>query len=281
VLNNIINRLCCRFHLLCFSFLSRDKQVKSLVEKLRSTGFNFVQFEKALQYRPRDWKLFLQALIHRSYLQLIDECWESNERLEFLGDAILSFVVAEHLFETYPEMEEGNLTKLRSRLVNRKILAQRSKELHISDFLLLSPSAAQSIDSGSESIIADAFESIVGALYLDGGFSAAKRFISASLLNNPEVFKSALMDDNYKSALLEYVQARSLGIPRYSVIQEEGPEHDRRFTVEVTVGVQPWGVGSGRSKKEAEQFSAADALERIQQQKIDFHPENVHETTTK
>jgi ribonuclease-3 len=281
VLNNIINRLRCRFHLLCFSFLSRDTQVKSLVEKLRSTGFDFVQFEKALQYRPRKWKLFLQALIHRSYLQLTDERWESNERLEFLGDAILSFVVAEHLFRTYPEMEEGNLTKLRSRLVNRKILAQRSKELHLSDFLLLSTSATQSIDSGSESIIADAFESIIGALYLDGGFTAAKRFIYASLLENLEVFNSAMMDDNYKSALLEYVQARSLGIPRYSVTQEEGPEHDRRFSVEVTIGADTWGVGSGRSKKEAEQSAAADALERIQQQKVNFHPENVNETSAK
>ena len=174
MLNNIIRRLCCRFHLLWFSFLSRDVQFKSLVEKLRSTGFDFAQFEEALQYRPRKWKLFLQALIHRSYLQFIDEQWDSNERLEFLGDAILNFVVAEHLFRTYPDMEEGNLTKLRSRLVNRKILAQRAKDLHLSDFLLLSSSAAQSIDSGSESIIADAFESIIGALYLDGGFCGGK-----------------------------------------------------------------------------------------------------------
>ena len=118
-------------------------------------------------------------------------------------------------------MEEGNLTKLRSRLVNRRILAQRSKELHLSEFLLLSSSAAQSIDSGSESIIADAFESIIGALYLDGGLAAARKFISTSLLRNQEVFNSAMMDDNYKSALLEYAQARSYGIPRYSVLHEE------------------------------------------------------------
>ena len=90
-----------------------------------------------------------------------------------------------------------------------------------------------------------------------------------------------MMDDNYKSALLEYVQARSLGIPRYSVTQEEGPEHDRRFTVEVTVGSQSWGVGSGRSKKEAEQSAAADALERIQQHKVNFYPENINETSAK
>jgi ribonuclease-3 len=281
VLNNIINRLRCRFNLLCFAFLSRDRQAKSLIEKLHSTGFDFVQFEEALQYRPRKWKLFLQALIHRSYLQLIDERWESNERLEFLGDAILSFVVAENLYRNYPDMEEGNLTKLRSRLVNRKILAQRSKDLHLSDFLLLSTSAAQSIDSGSESIIADAFESIVGALYLDGGFVAAKKFIYTSLLKNSDVFNSAKMDDNYKSRLLEYAQARSLGIPRYSVTLEEGPEHDRRFTVEVFIGSKSWGSGSGRSKKEAEQSAAAFALEHIQHLEVNFHIENMNEISTK
>ena len=281
VLNKIINRLWCRFRLNYYFLFSRDTQVKSLIEKLRSTGFDFVQFEKALHYRPRKWRLFLQALIHRSYLQLVDERWESNERLEFLGDAILSFVVAEYLFKTYPEMEEGNLTKLRSRLVNRKILAQRSKDLYLSNFLLLSSSAAQSIDNGSESIIADAFESIIGALYLDGGFATAKKFIHTTLLDNPEVFNSALTDDNYKSALLEYVQARSLGIPHYTVTQEDGPEHDRRFTVNVTISAHSWGFGTGRSKKEAEQSAAAEALERIQQQKLDSQFENVHEKSAK
>jgi ribonuclease III len=281
VLNNVISRLHCRFHLLYYSLFSRDEHVKSLVEKLCSSGFDFVQFEKALHYRPKKWKLFLQALIHRSYLQLIGEHWESNERLEFLGDAILSSIVAEHLYKTYPEMEEGNLTKLRSRLVNRKILAQRSRDLHLSDFLLLSPSAAQSLDSGSESIIADAFESIIGALYLDGGYAAAQKFIYSSLLKNPEVFNSAMTDDNYKSALLEYAQARSLGIPRYAVTLEEGPEHDRRFTVVVSLGAQSWGNGSGRSKKEAEQSAAANAIENIQNHEINSTSENIHESSAK
>lgn len=280
MLNNVISRLCCRFRLRCFYLFSRDKHVKSLVEKLHSNGFDFVQFEEALHYNPRKWKLFLQALIHRSYLQLIDEQWESNERLEFLGDAILSFVVAEHLYKSYPDMEEGNLTKLRSRLVNRKIFAQRSKDLHLSEFLLLSTSAAQSLDSGSESIIADAFEAIVGAIYLDGGYVAVQKFIYSTLLKNPDVFNSAMTDDNYKSALLEYAQARSLTVPRYSVVHEEGPEHDRRFTVEVIIGNQSLGIGSGRSKKEAEQSAAAFALERIQQQQEDSKSENVHESTS-
>jgi ribonuclease-3 len=236
-----------------------------MFERLRAEGFDFLRFVEVLNYQPHKWKLFFQALLHRSYLQFIEGKWESNERLEFLGDAILNFIVAEYLFRTYPDMEEGDLTKLRSRLVNRRNLAQRSKDLRLSGFLLISSSAAQSIDSGSESIIADAFEAIIGALYLDGGFEAAKNFIHATLLNNPNTFNLAMMDDNYKSALLEYAQARSLGTPRYSVIREEGPEHERRFTMEVTIGTQSLGSGSGRSKKEAEQSAAENALKNIQQ----------------
>jgi ribonuclease-3 len=225
--------------------------------------------------------LFLQALLHRSYLQFLGEQWSSNERLEFLGDAILNFIVAEHLFLTYPAMEEGELTKLRSRLVNRKILAQRAKDMHLSDYLLLSSSAAQSVDSGSESIIADAVESVIGAIYLDGGLQAARIFICAALLKNTEVFNSAMADDNYKSTLLEYTQARSLGIPRYSVIHEEGPEHDRRFTIEVSIGAQSYGSGFGRSKKEAEQAAAARAIEYIQQHPIPSKTENENIATEK
>ncbi len=237
-------------------------------------GFDFDRFARTIRYYPAKWKLFLQALLHRSYLQFADEKWDSNERLEFFGDAILNFIVAEHLFHTYPEMEEGSLTKLRSRLVNRKILAQRAKDMQLSDFLLLSSSAAQSIGSGSDSILADAFEAIVGALYLDGGLSAARKFIHATLLSNPDVFNTALTDDNYKSALLEYAQARSLGVPRYAVVREDGPEHDRRFTVEVLIGLQTAGVGSGRSKKDAEQAAAAQALDRIQSHLHNSQSEN-------
>jgi ribonuclease-3 len=281
VLNNVLRRLCCRLRLQWFSRFSRDEQFKFLVEKLRSTKFNFTQFAEAIHYTPCNWKLFLQALLHRSYLQFLGEQWSSNERLEFLGDAILNFIVAEHLFLTYPEMEEGELTKLRSRLVNRKILAQRAKDMHLSDYLLLSSSAAQSVDSGSESIIADAVESVIGAIYLDGGLEAARKFIYATLLKNTEVFNSAMADDNYKSTLLEYTQARSLGIPRYSVIHEEGPEHDRRFTIEVSIGAQSYGSGFGRSKKEAEQAAAARAIEHIQQNPIPSKTENENSATEK
>lgn len=234
-------------------------------DQISSKGFDFGKFENTIGYVPRNWDLFTQSLLHRSYLQFVSPRWKSNERLEFLGDSVLNSTVAEFLYDSYPELEEGDLTKLRSRLVNRRILAQRAKELHISDFLLLSSSAVQSIDSGSESILADAFEAILGAIYLDGGANAARKFVHRTLLADRAVLNSAQTDDNYKSALLEYAQRNALGIPRYSVLKEEGPEHDRRFTIEVIVGNQTVGTGSGKSKKDAEQSAAAQALEKVQQ----------------
>jgi ribonuclease III len=237
-------------------------------QQISTKGFDFRRFEKTIGYPPKDWDLFVQSLLHRSYLQFVSDRWKSNERLEFLGDSVLNATVAEFLYESFPELEEGDLTKLRSRLVNRRILAQRAKELHISDFLLLSNSAVQSIGSGSESILADAFESILGAIYLDGGANAAHKFVYRTLLADQELLHSAQTDDNYKSALLEYAQRNSLGVPRYSVLKEEGPEHERRFTIEVIVGNLTFGTGIGKSKKDAEQSAAAQALEKIQQGQI-------------
>ena len=234
-------------------------------QQISNKGFDFRRFENTIGYRPGNWNLFVQSLLHRSYLQFVSDRWKSNERLEFLGDSVLNSTVAQFLYESYPDLEEGDLTKLRSRLVNRKVLAQRAKELHISDFLLLSNSAVQSIDSGSESILADAFEASLGAIYHDGGADAARRFVHRTLLADQDVLNTAQMDDNYKSALLEYAQRNALGIPRYSVLKEEGPEHERKFTIEVIVGNQTFGTGSGKSKKDAEQSAAAQALEKIQQ----------------
>jgi ribonuclease-3 len=244
------------------SFRSRAR-ARFWAKELKRESFDFGLFERTIGYQPANWKLFFESLLHRSYLQIIEERWNSNERLEFLGDAVLNFVVADYLYAAYPEMEEGELTKFRSRLVNRKILAQRAKEMCVSDFLFMSSSAAQSVGSGSESILADAFEAIIGALYLDGGIEAAEGFVRRAILSQEHVLSGAKADDNYKSTLLEYSQGHALGIPRYSVVREEGPEHDRRFTVEVFIGSQSYGFGTGRSKKDAEQDAASHALEKI------------------
>jgi len=207
---------------------------KELAELEQSLGFSF-----------KDKRLLWQALTHRSYLnENPNHPYENNERLEFLGDAVLNCLVAEHLYASYPAMEEGDLTKVRSRLVNRKNLAHRARELRLSEFMLLSASAVQSLGSGSESILSDAFESLIGAIYLDGGIDAAREFVRRTLVLNNAVITSALMDDNYKSGLLEYSQARSLGVPRYTILREEGPDHDRRFTIEVFLGQESYGIGT-------------------------------------
>ncbi len=239
-------------------------ETPGLLQVLSHRSFPFSRFEKIIEYHPRSWKYFLESLLHRSYLQYLDVAIHSNERLEFLGDAVLNFLVADFLHTQYPHLAEGNLTKYRSRLVNRRILAQRAKELNISEFLFLSPSASQSLDSGSDSILADSFEALIGALYLDGGMEAAKAFVERNLLQHIDMTALISADDNYKSALLEHAQSRSLGIPKYSLLKEEGPDHDRRFTIEVLVGTESYGVGTGRSKKDAEQAAAFMALEKIQ-----------------
>ncbi|MBI3005199.1 MAG: ribonuclease III [Ignavibacteriales bacterium] len=251
-----------------FHSLRSRPRGKRWARELNRESFNLRLFQDTIGYQPANWKFFFESLLHRSYLQFVGEQWNSNERLEFLGDAVLNFIVADYLHSAHPGMEEGELTKYRSRLVNRKILAQRAKEFHISDFLFLSSSAAQSIDSGSESILADAFEAIIGALYLDGGMKAARGFVDRTILSKEHVLLGAWADDNYKSTLLEYAQGRALGIPRYAVVREEGPEHDRRFTVEVFVGTQSYGVGSGRSKKDAEQAAAAVAISKISKEPV-------------
>jgi ribonuclease III len=240
-----------------------DPEAETLASAFRGRKFDSARFEKLIGYRPRNWALFHESLLHRSYLQYLGPQVQSNERLEFLGDAVLNSLVADYLYRRYPSLEEGDLTKIRSRLVNRKALALRAKELNLSEHMLLSSSALQSVEGGSDSILADAFEAVLGAMYLDGGLTAARTFVARTLLSNTEILTSALTDDNYKSALLEYSQGHSMGVPRYIVVKEDGPDHDRRFTVEVFLGQESLGVGAGRSKKDAEQAAAAQALDRI------------------
>jgi ribonuclease-3 len=228
---------------------------------------DFKRFESVLQYRFRTKSLFLQAVLHRSYLQFaeVPEI-HSNERLEFLGDSILNMVVAERLYRLYPDAEEGDLTIMRARLVNRKAVVYYAKKIHLRDFLLLSNSASQTAEKGADTILADAYEAVIGAVYLDGGLDEAKVFVERQLTS---VLREGILheaDENYKSALLEYAQAKGRPLPHYTIMKEEGPDHDRTFTVEVSVGDGMSGVGMGKNKKEAEQAAAQHALSLLGQQ---------------
>ncbi|HUI29805.1 MAG TPA: ribonuclease III [Candidatus Acidoferrales bacterium] len=225
------------------------------------------ELEKTLGVKIRNENYFSEALTHRSVLSIPSyEEKNSNERMEFLGDAILNFLVAEFLFNEFPEIDEGQMTRLRSLLVNQHALAEYASEINLSSFLSLSTSAQQAIDKGYETIVSDALEAVIAATYLDGGMKAAKRFVDKMVLPKKKQLSRQMfnaLDRNFKSALLELAQSRGLGAPRYNVLKEEGPDHDRTFTVEVLVGDESCGVGTGKTKKAAEQSAAGEAYEKL------------------
>ncbi len=232
-----------------------------------SIGKKKSELERALGVKIGDEGYYAEALTHRSALSIPSNGGKnSNERMEFLGDAVLNLLVAEILFERFPELDEGQLTRLRSLLVNQHALAERATAVSLSGFLSMSNSAQQTIERGYESIISDAFEAVVAAIYLDNGLKAAKRFVIDKVMPTEfridrEMFKA--LDRNFKSALLELAQGVGLGAPRYNLIKEEGPDHDRTFTVEVLVNETHYGMGSGKTKKAAEQSAAEEAYERL------------------
>lgn len=226
---------------------------------------DFKELEQFLRSRINDRNLFAQALSHRSYLQSIGaDTLASNERLEFLGDAVLGLVVGERLYRLYTTSAEGHLTRIRSCLVNRRSLSVYARQIHLEKFMLMSTGAAGTGMRGIEKILADGFEAIVGAIYIDGGYESAKRFIEEQIRIASEQGTVQTTDDNFKSQLLEFSQGEGLGIPRYLTLKEEGPDHDRTFTVEVYLGDAPYGVGMGKNKKDAEQLAAEKALQKIQ-----------------
>lgn len=211
----------------------------------------------------KNQKLFLQAFTHRSYLNEIKEKIESNERLEFLGDSIVSFVVSEYLFKQYSQFNEGILTNLRSLLVNTKSLASIAKELNFGKFLRLSRGEEESMGRQNQSLLADCFEAYIGALFLDQGMEGAKLFLSETLLCRADEFAKQKALKDPKSLLQEQVQAKKLSSPTYKVLEETGPAHARTFTIGVYVENNMLGKGNGKSKQEAEENAAEKALEKM------------------
>ncbi|MDZ7344156.1 MAG: ribonuclease III [candidate division KSB1 bacterium] len=224
---------------------------------------------KHIGYRFRRIELLEQALKHRSYLPQVNERRvSSNERLELLGDAVLGLVVTEALYHRFPDKEEGEITAMKSLLVSRKILARFARQLDLGRFILMSEAEERSGGRSRPSIISDTFEAVIGAIYIDGGLESARAFIEAVVLNEIEPILNEEQHRNFKSLLLEYSQRYNLGVPTYAVRSEEGPDHDKIFTVEVRVQNRMVGVGAGNSKKRAEQSAAQNALERLQQNTI-------------
>ncbi len=222
--------------------------------------------ERHLQYRFRDVSLLVQSLKHRSYVYSNQgHGVDSNERLEYLGDAVLDVVVAEFLFRLYVDRREGDLTQIKSLAVSRTVLARRARSIDLGRFILLSPEERNAGGDDQDSILSDAFEALIGAIHLDGGLPAARSLIERVALHDIDELHRREDFINFKSKLLEHVQSLGSGHPKYQVQDETGPDHEKVFSVEVSVTGETLGSGQGRSKKEAQQMAARDALQKLGQ----------------
>ena len=221
------------------------------------------KLEQALEYKFHDISLLENALRHSSYAnENRKEKLSSNERLEFLGDSVLGFVVAEYLFQNYPDHPEGDLTRMRAELVCEGSLAAVADQLGIGSFLKLGHGEEQSGGRTRASINADAVESILAAMYLDSGIEAPKALIYRMILSGAK--QQAPANSDYKTMLQELVQRERNQVLKYCLVSESGPDHDKEFHVIVLLNDRIIGEGKGRSKKRAEQAAAAQGLQKLQ-----------------
>ena len=220
------------------------------------------ELEAAIGYRFKNITLLQRALTHSSYA---NERWHnslmSNERLEFLGDSILGMMVAEYLYRNFPDRPEGELTRMRADMVCEQALAEVANKIGLGTHLLLGHGEEQGGGRGRASILADAVESVIAATFLDGGMEAARKFIQTFILCDVPVTK--LHNADYKTALQEQVQQKKNQVLTYALVGETGPDHDKRFHVEVSLNGEVVGFGIGSSKKRAEQEAARTAMEKL------------------
>lgn len=229
-----------------------DHIIKESLEKL----------QKILGVGFSDAAILLSAITHRSYLNEHREAtWDHNERLEFLGDAVLELVVTDFLFAKYVEKPEGELTAVRAALVNTVSLAEASTKLGINDYLLMSKGEAKDTGRARQYILANAFEACIGAIYMDQGYEAAKEFIAGRLFEKTEEIVRKRLWQDAKSRFQELSQEHASVTPTYETVGQSGPDHDRVFTVGVFLRREKIAEGIGRSKQEAEQQAAEKALE--------------------
>ncbi|MFC2134275.1 ribonuclease III [Bacteroidota bacterium] len=219
--------------------------------------------ERLLGFKVTSTEYYIKALTHRSYLEIAPDINKSNERLEFLGDSVLGVIVAEYLFKNFSDKEEGFLTKSRSHIVNRDALASIAQNIKLDKFLLYNEKFLKDSDEGMKTIMADALEALIGAIYIDLGIDKAIQFVTKNIIEPSLINGYYRIDTNYKGQLLEFTHARNMGTPSYRVINEDGPDHNKLFTVEVFIGDHIFGEGIGKSKKAAEQEAAQLALKKL------------------
>jgi ribonuclease-3 len=228
----------------------------------RNIEEDLVALERILGFVFNDKINLLTAITHRSYLNEHREAKQDhNERLEFLGDAVLELIVTDFLFHKYTEKPEGELTAIRSALVNTVSLADASTKLGVNDYLLMSKGEAKDVGRARQYILANLFEAFIGALYIDQGYNVAQKFVADQLFSKTEEIVEKKLWQDPKSRFQELAQEHSSLTPTYTTLGQEGPDHDRIFTVGVFLGKEKIGEGKGRAKQEAEQEAAQKAIE--------------------
>lgn len=218
---------------------------------------NLAIIEKKIRFKFQNGKLLEEAFTHKSYTieHNITTC---NERMEFLGDSIISAVVAHWLFKRFPGVDEGKLSKMKSQIVSRNNLSTWADDLDLGAYLFLSQGEEATGGRNRESLLGNVYEALVGAIFLDQGFTPAQRFIIRHLAK-----KKRIIENDFKSKLQEIVQKKYKTPPAYCVVAETGPDHEKKFTLEVRIKQRVLGQGEGRSKKEAEQLAAKEALKTL------------------
>lgn len=249
------------------------KRYRNSEEKLflEESGYDYKKISKNIKrllgLKFRSKYLLLKALTHKSRLSKDSMFLKSYERLEFLGDSVLDLIVGEYLFNQFPNEEEGFLTKTRSKMVDKNALAETASRINLFEIIIYDEKFLKSSDKGLRTIAADSLEALIGAIYLDQGLNASKKFVTKwIILPNLESGKYKV-DNNFKGQLLEFAHSVQLPQPIYELVSEEGPEHDKIFTVEVIIGENREGIGKGRNKKEAEQSAAQNALKKLKKTK--------------
>ncbi len=222
------------------------------------------ELEEVISYRFKDPGKLLLALTHSSYAnEKRSENLNSNERLEFLGDSVLNIITSDYIYKNHPELPEGEMTKTRAAIVCEASLMICANKIELGQYLFLGRGEENTGGRTRTSILSDAFEALIGAIYLDGGISAADVFIKESMkdiyqnINNRQVFR------DYKTQFQEIIQKQSDDRISYRILDERGPDHDKIFTAQLLVGDKAYGSGDGRTKKEAEQNAAKDALDKM------------------
>ena len=219
-----------------------------------------IPLQGSLCYQFKDLELLNKSLTHKSYSNEVLLSLKNNERLEFLGDSVLDLILADYMFLTYQDLPEGSLSKIRAAVVNESSLAGLAKNLELGSYILLGKGESFSGGRQKASILANAYEALVGALFCDSDFRTTADVFLPQLVEKIDEYRGACIVTDFKSDLQEYTQNRFSCVPLYEVVEEIGPCHDKRFDVEVKIRSQVRGSGKGRSKKEAEQNAAKGAL---------------------